>query len=118
METKKENNQPPTTAQSSSPAGMPDWVLHLLTGLGTMGAEYMMFIKPIQEKMEQQNKLIKEQNERIEELEDLLRGRRTGKRATQEDEGEDEEEEDRELFQVKRKTIALPKYSKHARIKF
>lgn len=115
METKKENNQPPPP-QPAMPAGMPEWLMPLLTGLGTMGAEYMLFIKPLQEKVEQQSQVIKDQGERIDELEDLLQGRRKPKRLIQE--GDDEnEEEDTGLFQVKRKPSVLPKYAKHARIK-
>ncbi len=114
METKKESSPP---MQSTAPAGMPEWVMHLLTSLGTMGAEYMMFIKPLQEKVELQNKLIKEQGERIEDLEELLQSRRRTKRLNNAQEEDEEDDTDHELFQVKRKPNALPKYSKHARIK-
>jgi len=116
METKKESSPP---MQSTAPAGMPEWVMHLLTSLGTMGAEYMMFIKPLQEKVELQSKLIKEQGERIEDLEELLQSRRKTKRLSysQNDDEDEDDDTDKELFQVKRKTTALPKYSKHARLK-
>lgn len=117
METKNENSQSPSP-QPSMPAGMPEWLMPLLTGIGTMGAEYMLFIKPLQEKVELQSQAIKELDKRIEELEDMLQGRRKPKRLMQTGEEEDdEEEEDTGLFQVRRKPAALPKYTKHARIK-
>ncbi len=78
METKKENNQSPPP--NNATLNIPEWVMHLLTGLGTMGAEYMLFIKPLQEKMELQTKLINEQSERIDALEELLQNKRKTKR--------------------------------------
>jgi len=92
----------------------------LLTGLGTMGAEYMMFIKPLQEKMELQSRLITEQGKRIDELEDLIQNRRKPKRYMQsqsDDEEEDNQEEDKDLFQVRRKPTPVQKYNKNVRIK-
>lgn len=112
METKKENNQnlPPNNATPN----IPEWVMHLLTGLGTMGAEYMLFIKPLQEKMELQTKLIKEQGERIETLEELLQNKRKIKRTIYKEEDEDDNEEDDEnkLFNIKRKPFTSSKTSK------
>ncbi|MEO6305540.1 MAG: hypothetical protein ABIP51_20420 [Bacteroidia bacterium] len=115
METTKENNPTPPVGGS-----IPEWVMHLLTGLGTMGAEYMMFIKPLQEKMELQSRLITEQGKRIDELEDLMQNRRKPKRYMQsqsEEEDEDNEEEDKDLFQVRRKPTPVTKYNKNVRIK-
>lgn len=51
---------------------IPEWVTHLLTGLGTMGAQYMLFVKPIQEKAEQQAEQIRKMQKRIDKLEALL----------------------------------------------
>lgn len=122
METKKENNTPPPS-QPAPPAGtnIPEWVMHLLTGLGTMGAEYMLFIKPLQEKMELQSQLIKEQGERIEELEALLSSRKKQKlpltSGNEEEDGDEDEERDTELFQVSRKPDKTAKYNKHMRLK-
>lgn len=113
METKKENNQNPP-ANNATP-NIPEWVMHLLTGLGTMGAEYMLFIKPLQEKMELQTKLIKEQGERIETLEELLQNKRKIKRPIfKEDDDEENEEDDNEdkLFNIKRKPFTTRKTSK------
>lgn len=113
METKKENNQ--TSPPNNSTPNIPEWVMHLLTGLGTMGAEYMLFIKPLQEKMELQTKLIKEQGERIESLEELLQNKRKIKRTIyKEDEDEDDSEEDEndKLFNIKRKPFTSSKISK------
>ena len=114
METKKENNQSPLP--NNATPNIPEWVMHLLTGLGTMGAEYMLFIKPLQEKMELQTKLIKEQGERIESLEELLQNKRKIKRPIfkQHDEQDDEDEDDNDgkLFNIKRKPFTSSKTSK------
>ncbi len=116
METTKEKNPTPPLGQTNPMgANIPEWVMHLLTGLGTMGAEYMMFIKPLQEKMELQSQLIKQQGQRLEELEKLLPKHRRSKRMTGQDAEEDEADE--ELFSISRKPAPLPKYSKHARVK-
>lgn len=106
MEATTQTNQ--NTTSNNSTANIPEWVMHLLTGLGTMGAEYMLFIKPLQEKMELQTQLIKEYGERIEELEEILQSpRKTRKvsRTTQ----EDDEDEDNELFNIKRKPVTHSK---------
>lgn len=118
METPKETNQ--STAPNPQLTGIPDWVMHLLTGLGTLGAEYMMFIKPLQEKMELQNKLIKEQGERINELEEILQNKRKVKfsRHYQNEEEEDnDDDEDKELFNIKPKPFSSDKYTKQTRVK-
>lgn len=48
---------------------IPDWLKHLLTGAGTLGANYLLFIKPMQDKMETMNLEITKQESRIKELE-------------------------------------------------
>lgn len=113
MEAKKENNQP--SPPNNTTPNIPEWVMHLLTGLGTMGAEYMLFIKPLQEKMELQTKLIKEQGERIEALEELLQSKRKIKipiYKEHDDEDDNEEDEDDKLFNIKRKSFTSSKSSK------
>ncbi len=106
MEATKQTNQ--NTTPNNSTANIPEWVMHLLTGLGTMGAEYMLFIKPLQEKMELQTQLIKEYGERIEELEELLQSPRKTRRASRTTQ-EDDEDEDNELFNIKRKPVTHSK---------
>ncbi|MBA2610740.1 MAG: hypothetical protein H0U95_02130 [Bacteroidetes bacterium] len=117
MEETKENNQEKKQATPNSTGmNIPEWVMHLLTGLGTMGAEYMLFIKPMQEKMEMQLEMIKQQGARIEELEISL-VTRNRKSKQQVDHSDDEDSIDRELFQVKRKAAPTPKYSNYAQVK-
>ncbi len=117
MEEKKENTQAKNqTTPNPGAMNIPEWVMHLLTGLGTMGAEYMLFIKPLQEKMEMQLEMIKQQGARIEELEINLAARnRKSKQLAQET--DDEGSSDLELFQVKRKTSPTQKYSNYAQVK-
>ncbi|MDO9187639.1 MAG: hypothetical protein Q7W13_16640 [Bacteroidia bacterium] len=115
METKKENNQSPPP--NNATPNIPEWVMHLLTGLGTMGAEYMLFIKPLQEKMELQTKLINEQSERIEALEELIQNKRKTKRTIykehdDENDDDDDNEQDDKLFNIKRKPFNSSKASK------
>ena len=102
MEATTQTNQ--NTTPNNSAANIPEWVMHLLTGLGTMGAEYMLFIKPLQEKMELQTQLIKEYGERIEELEELLQSPRKTKRVSRTTQ-EDEDDDENELFSIKRKPV-------------
>lgn len=118
METKQENTQP-NNQGAAIPAGMniPEWVMHLLTGMGTMGAEYMLFIKPLQEKMDLQRQLLEQQNERIKRLESALKSSGI-KLTSRSEELDDDEDEDRELFQVRRKPAAETKHRKYPQIKF
>lgn len=111
METSKENNQVPPLG-----ANVPEWIMHLLTGMGTMGAEYMLFIKPLQEKMELQRQLLEQQNGRIRRLENALKSRGV-KLTSRSDELDDDEDEDSEIFQVRRKPSAEPKYRKYSQTK-
>lgn len=111
METTKENNSVPPLG-----ANVPEWVMHLLTGMGTMGAEYMLFIKPIQEKMELQRQLLEQQNQRIKRLENALKIKGI-KLSARFEESDDDDEEDSDLFHVKRKPTNVPKYRKYSQIK-
>ena len=75
--TKSEENTDKTKDKQSNPfenfnfkdLNIPEWLMHLLTGLGTMGANYMLWIKPIQDKMDAMNLQILNQQNRIRELE-------------------------------------------------
>lgn len=67
----KTMNSNSSNQNSNNQAGgmnVPDWVMHLLTGAGSMGGSYLLFIKPLQEKFDDLQKLITNQNEIIEEL--------------------------------------------------
>ncbi len=48
---------------------IPDWLKHLLTGAGSLGANYFLFIKPLQDKMEEMQKQISQQKDKIKDLE-------------------------------------------------
>ncbi len=119
METKQENTQP-NNQGATNPAGMniPEWVMHLLTGMGTMGAEYMLFIKPLQEKIDLQRQLLEQQNERIKRLESALKSNGIKLKFRSNESDDDDEDEDTELFRVRRKPAAEPKYRKYSQIKF
>lgn len=48
---------------------IPDWLKHILTGAGSLGASYFLFIKPLQDKMEEMQKEIYDQKDKIKDLE-------------------------------------------------
>lgn len=48
---------------------IPDWLKHLLTGAGSLGANYFLFIKPLQDKMDEMQKEISQQKDKIKDLE-------------------------------------------------
>jgi hypothetical protein len=119
MEPKQENTQP-NNSGAANPAGMniPEWVMHLLTGMGTMGAEYMLFIKPLQEKMDLQRLLLEQQNERIKRLENALKNKGIKLKSYSNESDDDDEDEDTELFQVRRKPATESKHRKYSQVKF
>jgi len=71
-------NQNKTESKQSNPfdgfdmknLNIPEWLMHLLTGLGAMGGNYILWIKPIQDKLEAINLQLSKHEKRIEELED------------------------------------------------
>lgn len=77
--TKSEDNTQKTNnnKQSSNPLeslnldglNIPDWLKHLLTGAGSLGANYFLFIKPLQDKMDMMQKEISQQKDKIKDLE-------------------------------------------------
>jgi hypothetical protein len=110
METNKENNDS-NTKSSTAMAGMPDWVMHLLTGLGAMGADFLLFIKPLQDKFEAQSKQIKEQETRISELEDKVESL-IKKPEKKEHTRETVREPVDELFNVRKRTSSGARFQK------
>lgn len=77
--TKSEENTHKTNTKQGNPfeglggkdMNIPEWLMHLLTGVGTMGANYMLWIKPLQDKMDAMNLKMLKQEDRIRELEDI-----------------------------------------------
>ncbi len=73
-------NQNKTESSQSNPFGgfagfdfkslnIPEWALHVLTGIGAMGGNYFLWIKPMQDKMDEMNRQLTTQDNRIRELE-------------------------------------------------
>ncbi len=67
-----------TKASSDTKAGkddktIPEWLTPVLSGLGSMGGSYMLWIKPLQDKMDA---LVKQFNELESELDDLRENNR------------------------------------------
>lgn len=101
----KTSNQSEKTNQSGQTnqnTNSPDWLMHLLTGAGALGGNYLLFIKPLQEKFDAMNqaiihheKVIKDMQEQIEVLHHKI------KKAKQKEEDKEEQNGD-ELFTTKR----------------
>lgn len=122
METDKTNAQNP--GNTNNQAGMPPWVMHLLTGIGTMGADFFLFIKPLQEKFDAQNNQIKEQENRITELEARLNFFISAKEKKEEVKEslshhvrQEEKENVEDLFTIRRKPSMTGRYQKLNNVK-
>lgn len=122
METKKTNTQNKGNTESQS--GMPDWVKHLLTSLGTMGVDFFFFIKPLQEKFDAQNTQLKDQEKRISELETRLNSFVTKPEKKQDlkspyhqNERFEEKEPEEDLFTIKRKPPMTGRVQKSSYVK-
>lgn len=105
---KKVNNDSQSNNSNNQPGGMnvPDWVMHLLTGVGSMGGNYLLFIKPLQEKFDELQKQITKQKEVIEDLMDEVEQitRKLKKEQVKENlSGKDKDDSNETLFNVKRK---------------
>lgn len=94
----KTNN--PFEGLSGKGTNIPEWLMHLLTGVGAMGANYMLWIKPIQDKMETMNLKLTKQDSRIKELEVALD--RLTRRLEKESNNERQKSMDEEYFTLKR----------------
>jgi hypothetical protein len=68
--TKTTNQSSQTNAQAN--ANAPDWLMHLLTGAGALGGNYLLFIKPLQEKFDAMKQAILLQEKNIEKLQEQL----------------------------------------------
>ena len=104
----KASSQSDKTNQSGQNTNSPDWLMHLLTGAGALGGNYLLFIKPLQEKFEAMNqaimhheKVINEMQEQIDVLQHKI------KKAKQKEENIEEKNEG-ELFTTKRSDKANP----------
>lgn len=94
----KETSDTKTKPEETS---MQDLLMHLLTGAGAVGGSYLLFIKPMQDKLDAMKKQIEEQDDRIDELEHRL------KNITQKTKRETEDDEE-DYFKVKNKNASQP----------
>ena len=110
----EKTNQSGQTNQNTN-SNSPDWLMHLLSGAGALGGNYILFIKPLQEKFDVMNqailhheKVIKDMQEQIEVLHHKI------KKAKQK--GEDKEEQNEgDLFATKRNDKTNPSSMNGAR---
>ena len=77
------------TKEVKDDKGMPEWLTPILSALGSMGGSYMLFIKPLQDRMDalvmqvsdlrEEVKELKQQNKELEkELEDIQQNQDSG----------------------------------------
>lgn len=51
-EEKKETKDQKDTKEAKDDKGMPEWLAPILSAVGSMGGSYMLWIKPLQERMD------------------------------------------------------------------
>lgn len=97
----KTNQQ--ANANQSTNTNAPDWLMHLLTGAGALGGNYLLFIKPLQEKFDSMTKAILMLEKKMEDQEEQIELlSRKIKKTTQNEEDLGEQNSD-DLFTVKNK---------------
>ena len=65
----KQQNKESTQAKDlKDDKGMPEWLTPILSALGSMGGSYMLFIKPLQERMDAVTNQINDLREEVKEL--------------------------------------------------
>ncbi len=100
-QSKKTNQQ--ANAKESTNANSPDWLMHLLTGAGALGGNYILFIKPLQEKFDSMTKAILMLEKKMEDQEEQIELlSRKIKKTTHNEEDLGEQNSD-DLFTTKRK---------------
>lgn len=98
--------------------GMPDWLMPILSGLGSMGGSYMLWVKPLQDNFKAMAEQIEDLKDDIREikqkqkevdrnfygkLDEALKGIKASKRFdTKENEDETDEEDDELIVPVKK----------------
>ena len=101
-QSKKTNQQ--ANAKESTNANSPDWLMHLLTGAGALGGNYILFIKPLQEKFDSMTKAILILEKKMEDQEEQIELlSRKIKKATQNEQDLGEQNSD-DLFTVRNKS--------------
>ena len=100
-QSRKTNQQ--ANSNESTNTNSPDWLMHLLTGAGALGGNYILFIKPLQEKFDSMTKAILMLEKKMEEQEEQIELlSRKIKKTTQNEEDLGEQNSD-DLFTTKRK---------------
>ena len=103
-QSKQTNQNSQTNQNTNANNNSPDWLMHLLTGAGALGGNYLLFIKPLQDKFDAMSSAIIQQEKNIEDLQEQLDviKHKLKKTTTHQDE-EDLEQNNDDLFTVKSK---------------
>jgi hypothetical protein len=109
--------------------GMPDWLMPILSGLGSMGGSYMLWVKPLQDNFKAMAEQIEDLKDDIREikqkqkevdrnfsgkLEDALKGIKASKRFDTKEEEETEDDEDELILPAKKGKHIRQKKTKKA----
>jgi uncharacterized protein HemX len=93
-----------TNAHQSTHSTTPDWVMHLLTGAGALGGNYLLFIKPLQEKFDAMTKAILLLEKKMAEQEEQIKLLDHEFKSTPPHEEDLGEQNNTQLFTVKNKS--------------
>ena len=98
------NQSKQTNQNGNTNSNSPDWLMHLLTGAGALGGNYLLFIKPLQEKFDEMSKVILMQEKNMEDIQEQLDVLKHKLKKTSNHQDEEElEQNNGDLFTVKSK---------------
>lgn len=115
----EENTKTGSILEGDQGKGIPSWLVPILSGLGSMGGSYMLWVKPLQDNFKAMAEQIEDLKDDIREikqkqkevdrnfsgkLEEALKGIKASKRFDTKEEEEDDEDE-----------LILPKKEKYIR---
>jgi hypothetical protein len=118
-----------TILKSKQEKAIPDWLMPILSGLGSMGGSYMLWVKPLQDNFKAMAEQIEDLKDDIEEikqkqkevdrnfsgkLEEALKGIKVSKRFDDKEEEETEDDEDELILPVKKGKHIRPTKTKKA----
>lgn len=95
-----------TEANETKDASMPEWLMPILTGLGSLGGTYALWVKPLQDGL-------KKMSEEIQNLKEEVAGlKHQSKKRRMINEEEDDEEGDEDEFISTRQNRTIKKSGK------
>ena len=103
-QSKQTNQNSQTNQNGNTNSNSPDWLMHLLTGAGALGGNYLLFIKPLQDKFDAMSSAILQQEKNMEDIQEQLDVLKHKLKKTINHQDEEElEQNNGDLFTVKSK---------------